>query len=951
MTTSAESVGQRPGPDDGNAHAGVPDVSVIVIVYNDAPNLARAVDSVRHQTLRNLEILVVNDASTDGTPLVAAALERADDRVRAVHLPVNSGGCSRPRNVGLSLARAPYVMFLDSDDTLERHAAKNLLLAAERTGADVVSGLCVRVNIATGRTRPWWGVLYQRRAVYEGIAQFPDQLYDTTSTNKLYRRDFLDQAQIRFPEGYHYEDLLFTTEVYCTARRIAIIPNLVYHWNYLPQAERPSISNQRAQIANFGHRVAIHRKIDAYLEARGLAELEIVKDRKFIRHDLRLYLNDLALRGAQFQREFMVMARDYLRTVDPRALEISGIVERVGAFMILQDDLEETLKVVDYLHRGGVLASDLYEEGGRVYWTRKHLDAPGGRTLLDVTDLGLHDLPLGRMKLHNTATGHEVAGSTLRLSGVITVPLDRILPGDQPTLELLIRNRKSKRTHRTPISAWRIAGDRLHWSATVDVDRTVSITTTRQPIWDLSVAVTVGPSTAAAPVIAVTAGLDGARLVVHPARSVLIGNRLECFTTGNGHLALRLVNTSRAGAGAASALRRLRATPPVALAGRTRRKLRDTETKTRLYRVAQRLPVKKGTVVFESHLGKQYGDSPKHIYQAIVRAGGPFRAVWSYTGNDQAWPSEAIRVRRESWRYYYELARAEFWVDNQGFPRQFTKRPGTTYLQTWHGTPLKTMGFDEPALAALPPEGQREHAAMIERWDHLVVPSEYFIDTFVAAYRYRGGLLRVGYPRNDPLVTGNDPETIAELKARLHLPPNRKIVLYAPTFRDEQHRIKARFALKLDLYQIAQQLGEEYFFLIRAHYLDRVSIADAHRPLAANVSGHHDVSELMLVSDVLITDYSSIFFDYANLRRPMIFFTYDYEEYLRTRGTYFDLADTVPGPLVTTTEEIIGCLRDLDGLVERYSGMAEKFRDRFCTYDTGTASDRIVERFFPGPPR
>ncbi len=938
MTISAPWAEQRSGPD----------VSVVVIVYNDARNLARAVDSARQQTLRNLEILLVNDASTDGTAQVAAALARADDRVRAVHLPVNSGGCSRPRNVGLSLARAPYVMFLDSDDTLERHAAKNLLLTAERTDADVVSGLCLRVNIDTGRTRQWWGVLYQRRAVYDGIAQCPDQLYDTTSTNKLYRRDFLDRHQIRFPEGYHYEDLLFTTEVYCTARRIAIIPNVVYRWNYVQRAERPSISNQRAQITNFAHRVAIHRKIDAFLEARGLADLQIVKDRKFIRHDLRLYLNDLALRGPEFQDEFMAMARDYLRTVDPRALEISGTVERIAAFMILQGDLTETLKVVEYLHRDGVLASDLHEEGGRLYWTAKHLDAPGGRTLLDVTDLGLLDLPLGRLKLHNRTTGHAVGPSTLRLDGVITVPLGRIVEDEHTTLELLIRNRKSKRTHRSPVSTWRLAGNRLYWSATVDVDGTITITTTRQPIWDVSVAVTNGPSTATAPVNVLAAGIDGTRLVVHPARSVLIGNRLECFTTASGTLGLRLVNTSRTGARAATVLRRLRASPAVAIAARARRKLRDTETKTRMYRVARRLPVKKGTVVFESHLGKQYGDSPKYIYQAMVRAGGPYRAVWSYTGDRQAWPPEAKAIRRESWRYYYELARAEFWVDNQGFPRQFTKRPGTTYLQTWHGTPLKKMGFDEPALAALPPDQQRAHAGMIERWDHLVVPSEYFVETFVAAYRYRGGLLRVGYPRNDPLLSANDPDTIAELKARLHLPSNRKIVLYAPTFRDEQHRIRASFALKLDLYQVARELGEEYFFLIRAHYLDRVSIAAAHRPIAANVSGHHDVTELMLVSDVLITDYSSVFFDYANLRRPMLFFTYDYEHYLHTRGTYLDLADVAPGPMVSTTEEIIACLRDLDGLASRYGDAAEKFRDRFCTYDTGTASERIVARFFPG---
>lgn len=938
-----------------NPRAATPDVSVIVIVYNDARNLTRAVDSVRNQTLANLEIVVVNDASTDGTPLVATALARADSRVRAVHLAINSGGCSRPRNVGLSVARAPYVMFLDSDDTLERHACKNLLLAAERTGAEVVSGLCQRVNTATGQVRPWWGVLYQQRATYQGIEEFPDQLYDTTSTNKLYRRDFLDGAGIRFPEGYHYEDLLFTTEVYCTARRIAIIPNLVYRWHYTEAADQPSISNRRAQIGNFEHRVAIHRKIDAYLESAGLAELEVVKDRKFIRHDLRLYLNDLALRDPEYQRRFLALARDYLRTVDPQAVQISGTVERIGVFMIMQGDLAETLKVVDYLHRGGVLASDLYQENGRVYWTRKYLDSPGGRRLLDVTDLGLADLPLARLRLYNRLTASSVRGSLLSLTGVITIPLGRIPSADGVALELVIRNRKSRQRHAVAIRDWHIDGTRLHWSVTVDVDRTVQVRTTRQPIWDVTVAVDVAGSATTAPVQALGTDISGARLVVHPTRSVLVGNRLECFATRNGNLALRLVNTSRVGLATAAVLRaglrEARRTPAVAIAARARNTLRSKESKTRLYRLASRLPVRRGTVVFESHLGRHYGDSPKYIYAAMVRAGGPYRAVWSYTGDPSRWPRDAVLVRRESWRYYYELARAEYWVDNQGFPRQFTKRPGTTYLQTWHGTPLKTMGFDEPALAALPPDKQREHAAMIERWDALVVPSEYFVKTFVRAYRYRGDLLRVGYPRNDPLLTSNDPGTVKELKERLHLPENRKIVLYAPTFRDAQHRAKAAFALKLDLHLLGRELGEECYFLIRAHYLDRVSLAAQHRPIAANVSGHHDVTELMLVSDVLITDYSSVFFDYANLRRPMIFFTYDYEDYLRTRGTYVDLASTVPGPQVSTNEEIMACLRDLDGITERYRERAAAFRATFCEYDTGTASEQIAARYFPGPPR
>ena len=190
-----------------------PDVSVVVIGYNDRANLPKAIRSVLDQSLRNLEVLVVDDCSTDGS-----AERRRRDRARrtpgsrVVRLPENSGGCSRPRNVGIERARAPYVMFLDSDDVYERHACKNLLLAAERTGADVVAGQVVRINLTKNRETPWAKKLFTGRAVYRGVRENPLLFFDPLSTNKIYRREFLDRHDIRFPEGVHYEDSLFSTE-------------------------------------------------------------------------------------------------------------------------------------------------------------------------------------------------------------------------------------------------------------------------------------------------------------------------------------------------------------------------------------------------------------------------------------------------------------------------------------------------------------------------------------------------------------------------------------------------------------------------------------------------------------------------------------------------------------------------------------------------------------------
>ena len=147
--------------------------------------------------------------------------------------------------------------------------------------------------------------------------------------------------------------------------------------------------------------------------------------------------------------------------------------------------------------------------------------------------------------------------------------------------------------------------------------------------------------------------------------------------------------------------------------------------------------MKPGLTVFESHMGKQYSDSPRYIYEAAVAAGLDqigIDPVWSYARKRQGFPSDVRLVKRGSWRYHLDLARAEFWVDNQGFPRAFARRRETTYVQTWHGTPMKRMGFDSPALERAGAGVRRQHKAMIKRWSALLVPSEYFVETFVKSY-------------------------------------------------------------------------------------------------------------------------------------------------------------------------------------------------------------------------
>lgn len=314
-------------------------------------------------------------------------------------------------------------------------------------------------------------------------------------------------------------------------------------------------------------------------------------------------------------------------------------------------------------------------------------------------------------------------------------------------------------------------------------------------------------------------------------------------------------------------------------------------------RILSRLPVSKGLVVFESHMGKCYGDSPRAVHEELLARGAGVRCVWSYATSPAGFPEGARLVRRWSWPYLWALARAEWWVDNQGFPHALDKPRHTTYLQTWHGSAYKRMGFDEARHRTMnAPERERLRRA-VGRFDHFMVRSEHDVRTLARAYRIpEERLLRAYYPRNDRLVEalrrdereGRFPRP--PLATELGIPDHRTVVLYAPTFRGVPK--KGQIAqLPLDVKEFAQRFGDTHVLLVRAHYMEAASLPVTPPGTVVDVSGHHDVSELLVLADVLITDYSSIMFDYALLDRPLVHFAPDLDAYTADRGTYFDLRE------------------------------------------------------------
>ncbi|MHA5049782.1 glycosyltransferase family 2 protein [Streptomyces sp. SD15] len=299
-------------------------VCVVVIGYNDAAHVTDAVRSALAQGPAVREVLAVDDRSTDGSADLLDRLATAEPRLRVIRRPDNSGGCGSPRNDGIDAARAPYVMFLDSDDVLPPGAVDALRAAALEQRTQVAAGLCVRRELPSGREIPWEPELYARPALIDHPSRHPRLVHDTLCVNKLYRTDFLHEHGIRFPEGRHpYEDFVFTARVLAAGPRIALIPDKVYVWHVRRTAARLSLSLDRADVDNWRARTEANRAAHEILLGSGEKRLARATHAKFLDHELRMYTRELELRGAEYRRAWWDLTRAYLSTFDTSDLTVN----------------------------------------------------------------------------------------------------------------------------------------------------------------------------------------------------------------------------------------------------------------------------------------------------------------------------------------------------------------------------------------------------------------------------------------------------------------------------------------------------------------------------------------------------------------------------------------------------------------------------------------------------
>lgn len=367
-------------------------------------------------------------------------------------------------------------------------------------------------------------------------------------------------------------------------------------------------------------------------------------------------------------------------------------------------------------------------------------------------------------------------------------------------------------------------------------------------------------------------------------------------------------------------------------------------------------------VVFSAYDGRNYACSPKAVYEYMLGRDEflDYNFIWLFADPqkhkylEENRNTKVISNRGAECEAY--LHQAKYWIFNFRAVDYWLPTKEQIYVQCWHGTPLKRLGYDitnsDNAMNSVG-EIQSKYRTDAARFKYMVSPCQYVTEKFTSAWNLKetgkqDAILEIGYPRNDFLCKYTE-EDIVRVKKNLGIENvQKKILLYAPTWRDNQHDASKGYVYKnpVDFKYLQEKLGDEYIILFRAHYLVANSFDfSMYKDFLYDVSSYDDINELYIISDMLITDYSSVFFDYAILERPMLFYMYDMEEYRdEMRGFYLDVSE-LPGPIVTDEKSLVSEISDAQKHGVDCENVKE-FNKKFNLKNDGNAAERLVQIIF-----
>lgn len=870
-----------------------PTLSIIVIAYNNELYVEEALESVASQSFKNFECIVVNDFSTDRTGEIIDSFVKNDNRFKVIHLSQNSGGCSVPRNTGIEASKGQYLMFLDGDDWYTNDACEKMLAAMYRTNSDFVSGQVVRTN----NYHIWYkNLVFKQNLENINVKEMPAILFDSLSVNKIYKRAFLDRHKLRFPEGIHYEDVLFTGQAYFLADSISILTQNIYYWRVVTETNTTelSITNRRHEIDNLKNRLKAHSMWDEFIQKNSLQLYKGHKNNKFLRHDMKLYLNDYAEFSEDYRVQFHKISHEYfLKTFDPYEFLRLPTDERILYFLIYKNDVEAFNDYIRYRNNEEIPQNRIIIDGTNAYFVSekanqnesKFLKLPSLKPYVQVNELQLSKELKLRLNFDFKVLGFS---------------------NSDIVASILIKNESVKYSQQVPISS--------------DING-VDFMLPNLPFGKYIIE------------IHYKVGHISGKITL--SNSEVVNFRLQRVSNDSHQYSLDLYKNN---------FIELDVSPT----NTVKRNIKRIETSYFVGKVSkylEKIKIKKNKsvsvkpyVFFESHMGKQYSDSPKYIYEELLKMNLPVTFVWSFEeGKQITVPGNPLYVTRGTEKYKQLLSQSAVIVDNQGLSQFFTKQSNQLYIQTWHGTPLKKMGYDK--LSGMSDVDMKRLKKQVSAWDVFLSSSKYNTNTFKQAFDLDSIILELGYPRND-LLFGDNSQLCKIIKEKLEIPRENNVILFAPTFRDWNRNSVESTVEVVRL--LSESLNKTDTLLLRLHYLEAHALHGINLPSnVVDVSKYEDIQELYLISNLMITDYSSVMFDYALTGKPMLFYCPDLNDYWAHRGMYFDLIEWAPGPVIDNHQDLLKYLKDTEW-IGRYKEKYKKFIAEFSTFEDGKSSENVA---------
>lgn len=335
-------------------------------------------------------------------------------------------------------------------------------------------------------------------------------------------------------------------------------------------------------------------------------------------------------------------------------------------------------------------------------------------------------------------------------------------------------------------------------------------------------------------------------------------------------------------------------------------------------------------ILFVSFGGKKFDDSPKFIYENMINDSrfDKYTLIWAFDNPKNIEIPRGKKIKIDTFEYYVTALKARCWITNSTIERGLNfKGKNTFYFNTWHGTPIKKMGSDIDS-------SNKSFQSKAKEWraDIMTVQGSFEANIFSRVFNIDiEKFALIGLPRNDVLYNYTE-KMKSEVLKKFGIDKNKKIILYAPTFReyDRDTQMNCIADIPIDFSKWKNRLGNEYLILFRAHYeVTKLLNIDNYKDFVIDVSNYPILNDLMIISDLLISDYSSIFFDYSILNKPMISFTYDYEKYSKNRGMYFDIRDQLLGGSISE-EELIDIIQNLP--VKECLEQVRLFREKYVEF-------------------